>query len=255
MTLSTTSAALGLLLAGALLGLRSSATAGDAPAQDEGEALTAEERRQQQIERLAQKNEEQRLARRNRNVETLRRMQGTWQLVGFDSSQLREAGRQDVAFLMVAGEFMSIEIHMGYFEDGKGMLARMMQTGTYRLNFNADSELLAQTLIGSLDKGNGFAEFRLPGEVWKYDVDIRGSTLLMISEDSSRFTFERVRTGALTELVYEELDWLPGTARRAAQREAVEASADRSPHGQEPAAESEEGGDEGSPETERPPGS
>lgn len=217
---------------------------GQEPGSDE---TSAAQRREEQVERLARQDEERRKQRRTRNVETLRKLQGAWQLVDYNATRLPAAERQDVAFLLVSGEFFSIEIHMGYFGEQGEMKGRLHQTGTYRLNFNTDSELLAQVLIGSIDIGAGYTEFQTPGIVSVYEVYIREGTLTLISEDESRFKFERVGTGTLTELVYEDIEWLPGAERRAelAEIRALEAKASI------PAKDS---ANEESPKVEEPPG-
>lgn len=209
-----------LLLGGVFAGLNTtSSTFG----QDDAEKpATADERRQEQIEKLAQANEKTRKERAARSVARLREMQGAWQLVEHSSSSLPNPGRRDLAYLLVSGEFFSIEMHMAYFDETDQMKGRLLQTGTYRLNFGSKGNLMAQIMIGSIDEGDGYSEFRVPGYVSVYDVDVTGGVLSLISEDASRFRFERVGSGVLTELLYEETDWLPGAKRRA-EREAIRA--------------------------------
>ena len=104
-----------LLWGGLALGLQLGA---DPPRQDPADPpATAAERRAAQKERLARGNEAKRRARLEKNVRTLRQMQGAWQLVEHSSSRLPDPGRQDLAFLLVTGEFFSVELHMGYFDE------------------------------------------------------------------------------------------------------------------------------------------
>jgi hypothetical protein len=203
-----------LVPVGALAGLHVSSAAPQ-PSLEPGQELSdAEQRRAEQLERLENKNEEQRAARRARNVDTLRAMQGGWQLIDYTSTIMPDPGRQDIAFVVVGGEFLTIEIHMGYFDENDTLRSRLHQTGSYRLNFNEESDLLAQLLIGTMDVGDGFTDFQIPGVVSIYEADVHGDVLTLISEDYSRFKFERIKTGALTELLYEEVDWLPGAQER-----------------------------------------
>ncbi len=148
---------------------------------------------------------EQRLSR---NVETLRQMQGGWFLSELRSSLLEQDGRQDVAYMVVAEEFMALEIHMGYFNDQGQEEGSLLQSGLYRLNFNVYSDLIATVLIGTIDLGEGQALPRDPGIASTYEVEVGEGILTMTSEDGSRFVWTKLATGPLTNRLYEELDWL-----------------------------------------------
>lgn len=195
-------------------------------AQSQDDEPTAEERRATQIERLKRAQEESLRATKSGHVKTLREMQGAWQLVKFVASDLADAGRQDAGFLLVGDEFLSIEIHMAYFDADGYEQGSFMQTGIYRVNFNADGMLMATCLIGSVDDGTGLTAPQPPGIVSTYDIDLVRGSLFMTSADGSRFEFERVARGALTNLIYEETDWLPGAEARAQRRAVLEASAE-----------------------------
>ncbi|MFT7485190.1 MAG: hypothetical protein ACI9F9_001037 [Candidatus Paceibacteria bacterium] len=105
-------------------------------------------------------------------------------------------------------------MHMAYFNEQELELASFIQTGTYRLNFTEIGELMASCLIGSVDDGSGLTAPQVPGTVSTYSIDQTKSTIFMTSRDTTRFEFERVATGALTELLYEETGWLPGATGR-----------------------------------------
>ncbi len=192
----------------------------------------AERRREGQVERVRERQDELRRARIGGSIQTLRRMQGAWQLVELRSSVLVDAGRHDACILIVSQEFLTIELHAAYFDDQGAEEWSFIQTGTYRLNFDQGGRLLATLLIGSMDDGEGMTLPREPGEVSSYEVrfDARGD-LVMIGDDQSRFTFGRVATGLLTRLLYEEVEWLPGR-EPAPEAEPVDASA---PRDEEPA--------------------
>jgi len=223
----------GCLALGAGLSLGSgpsadAATAPEGPVQDAGqdeEDLTpAEKRRKAQMERIAGEQARARAERDARLVNLLRGMQGGWQLVDFRSPQLVDAGRQEVGYMLVSDEFLSIEIHMAYFDPAMQEGDSYIQTGTYRLNFNSQEELTAMLLIGTRKSEEGYVIPTFPGGVTTYDVLFDKGSLVLTLEDSTRLTFERLGTGALTELVYREVDWLPGAKGRELRR-AAEASA------------------------------
>ncbi|HIG12194.1 MAG: hypothetical protein ABGY71_13605 [bacterium] len=162
-----------------------------------------------QAERQARERDREAAEERlSRNVETLRRMQGGWQLSELRSASVQDAGRQDVAFMVIAEEFMALEIHMGYFGLGGKEEESYLQSGTYRLNFNVFGDLVATLLIGTLDLGGGLTAPRRPGMVAIYEVEVREGRLTMTAEDSSRFIWTKLQTGPLTGRLFEELEWL-----------------------------------------------
>jgi len=194
-----------------------------AAAQDQdADEPTPAELRQAQVERIKQRQEELEQAMRRGAVQKLRRLQGAWQLVEYRSATLVDAGRQDACYLTVAQEFLTIEVHMGYFDEQGREEGSYMQTGTYRLNFDKFGKLLATCLIGSIDDGTGLTKPQQPGQVSVYEVSFVDESLILYGEDTSRFTFERVATGPLTKLLYEETDWLPGRTPPATEDDAVE---------------------------------
>ena len=220
--------ALIILFVGAFAGLNVRALAAGSSQDSSEKPSTAEKRRADQIERLDKARLEAERQRADASVATLRRLQGAWQLTEYTSMSFHDLGRQEVAFLLVGGEFLTIEVHMGFFDDEGTMDAWLVQTGTYRLNFNQHGELMALRLIGSMDDGQGYSAPQTPGEISVYKVEISNGVLTLINEESSRFRFEPVATGVLTERLYEEIDWLPGSEGRAAREtaRAIEAQAE-----------------------------
>jgi hypothetical protein len=201
-----------LLLPTLLFGLAAVLVAQEGP-------TPAEERRAAQISKLEVAREKARLERRASNVRTLRQMQGAWQLIGFAAPELPDSGRQSIGYLLVSDEFLSLEVHMAYFDEAGKELSSFIQTGTYRLNFNTYSDLIATCLIGSIDDGSGLTQAQDPGVLSVYTTDVQDGTLRFTEEDGSRLTFERVARGALTDRLYEKTDWLPGANLRAPKQE------------------------------------
>ncbi len=203
-------------------------TAQEGPARDAGQndddLTPAEKRRKAQMERIASEQARARAERDARLVNILRGMQGGWQLVDFRSPQLVDPGRQQVGYMLVSDEFLSIEIHMAYFDSAMQEEDSYIQTGTYRLNFNPQEELTAMLLIGTRKSEEGYVIPTFPGGVTAYDVMFEKVALVLTLEDSTRLTFERMGTGPLTDLLYREVDWLPGAEGREL-RSAAEASA------------------------------
>jgi hypothetical protein len=182
---------------------------------------------QSDVERAArEKNERAEERRLTRNVQTLRDMQGGWLLSELRSTVLQEAGRQDIAYLVVAGEFMAFEIHMGYFDQRGNEEESYLQSGIYRLNFNVYGDMIAKLLIGTLDLGFGTTSPRVPGMTSVYAVEVGEGRLVMTAEDGTRFAWTKLKSGKLTQRLYEELDWLKsdGAAREETAAEAPESN-------------------------------
>jgi len=168
---------------------------------------------QEKIERLKKEQADRDAHRLAGNVETLRRMQGGWQMVELRAPDLPDAGRDDAAFMLVSSEFLAIEIHTAYFDEAGEELESFFQTGIYRLNFNVYGDLTATVLIGSVDSGEGLTVPQIPGRISVYAVEVKEGSLILTAEDGTRFTFERMATGQLTLRVFEDTSWLPGAKK------------------------------------------
>lgn len=147
-----------------------------------------------------------------RNVETLRAMQGGWQLMELRSPELPDPGRQDVGYMIVSDEFASIEVHFAYFDESHEEVGSFIQTGIYRLNFNIYGDLVAKLLIGSMDVGPPLTLPREPGTISVYDARVTGNRVTLNTEDGTRLIFERMKAGSLTHRLYEDTEWLPRAA-------------------------------------------
>ncbi|MFT7671112.1 MAG: hypothetical protein ACI8X5_003828 [Planctomycetota bacterium] len=160
------------------------------------------ERRARQIASVKARRLESKVDLKERNQDLFRELQGAWQLVDYSSTVLPTPGRVELAYLLTAGEFFSIEFHMAYLNDQNYPGTIMMQTGTYRLEFNDSSQLLATLLIGSVNQSSLSSAPKQPGAVTVYEVDFNRGTLSLTTEDFSRFRFERVKADSLTESLY-----------------------------------------------------
>lgn len=147
--------------------------------------------------------------RQAQDIDTLREMQGGWQLIELRVPDLPDLGRQDVGYMVVASEFASIEVHTARFDDDGEEQDSFIQTGIYRLNFDIYGQLLATLLIGSVDGGLELTVPREPGAVSAYEARVVGDVLTLATDDGARLTFERVASGRLTHLLYEDTEWLP----------------------------------------------
>lgn len=146
----------------------------------------------------------------------LAQMQGGWQLVGMHLPDAMTASRQEVAFLLVAQEFMSIEIHMGFFDEGQRMEESYFQSGTYRLSPDERGYMIAMTLIGAVFDERERLVFEPPGLRRRYVPTIEGDQLKLVRHpDGARFLFERMRTEVEFDFYGRPLEKQPAPAGEA----------------------------------------
>ena len=113
-------------------------------------------------------------------------MQGAWQLLDVDDTELPEEDREMSGFLLVSGNFLSIEIHISWeeFDDA-------FQTGIHEFRLNEAGELLASSMIGSYLDADDELEWERPGLMRRFNVAITGDVLSLTRDDGSRFEFIR----------------------------------------------------------------
>lgn len=131
---------------------------------------------------------------RARNARVLKAMQGGWMLVELEVPDLEEFERQQKAVLLVADEFLSIELHLGYYRDRLGMIEGYFQSGTHRIRFDSTGRLETTLLIGASTAAGEGIEFEEPGSVRLFEVKATEDRLELLREDGARFEFSKMRT-------------------------------------------------------------
>jgi len=128
------------------------------------------------------------------DVATLEKMQGGWRLASIHLPGWDRQYRQETAFLLVAQEFMSIEMHLGYFIEEE-MTEGYFQSATYRLRFDERGRMQAMTLIGAYSDEEEGLEYARPGETRSFRVSFREDELVLRGEpDRSELVFTRLAT-------------------------------------------------------------
>jgi hypothetical protein len=127
----------------------------------------------------------------------IQKMQGAWQLIELRAPAGNSVSRMEVGYLLVSQDFMSVEFHMGFFDQQPGQMSEsFFQSGTYRLRPDARGYFLTQTLIGSFFDEEERLIFEPPGVRRRYAAEVVGDRLVLIRiADATRFTFERLRSG------------------------------------------------------------
>lgn len=144
--------------------------------------------------------------------ETLAAMQGAWLLVDIDLPDAYVGERQEIAYMVVSQEFMTIEFHMAYYEDEQAITTETyFQSGTYRLSPDDRGFLHTSTLIGSVLDPEGRLVFEPPGTERYYRVETTKKTIKMRRfPDNARFEFERLATTSEYDFYGRPLPAKPG---------------------------------------------
>ena len=120
-------------------------------------------------------------------------MQGAWKLTKVESLTMDKERRMEAGYLLVAGDFFSFELHMGWQSLDGGSLTRVYQSGTHRFEVDDKYKMTTSSLIGSINDKNGQVLFEQPGHRREYTVACEGDTLKMKREDETTFEFERLQ--------------------------------------------------------------
>lgn len=120
-------------------------------------------------------------------------MQGTWRLLSLESPALEKAKRQEVGFLLVAGNYFSFEVHWGWL-GATGTIEDNMyfQSGTHRFELDERGRMTASSVIGSFVTPDGKLQFDQPGRARVYDVVMSGNKMTLKRDDGSRYEFEHM---------------------------------------------------------------
>ena len=126
-------------------------------------------------------------------VPILKDLQGAWKLVEFTSRNVRTERRQEVGYLLVSGEFLSFECHLGWMDDGGKRDASTFFSGTHTLELRQDGVMVLTSLIGSSVDPVGLPMFEEPGRTREYKVKFEGTKLTLVRDlDEQTFRFEKV---------------------------------------------------------------
>lgn len=135
-----------------------------------------------------------------KNAALLEEMQGAWRLIELDDPFLETANRAEDAVLLVADEFLSIELHVAYFDSPQrdALLDSFFQSGTYRFRLDEEGNLQAEILIGSVTTHEGFLDFEAPGRRRPFEAEILEDRLHLTRLDrGTHFVFERLPSGRM----------------------------------------------------------
>ena len=111
------------------------------------------------------------------NAELMEGMQGAWQLLMLEIDDLDAQGRQEVATLLVVESFMSIELHLAYFNEENIQQDFLFQSGTYRIRWEDIGQMRTETVIGAdYNSDDNALRFENPGSERDRSAPVRSVT-------------------------------------------------------------------------------
>lgn len=120
-------------------------------------------------------------------------MQGVWHLTEYKTTKLPSDGRSEAGYCMVAGNFLSIEIHIGWIsEDGVRYNRKDFQTGIHRFELDQTGRMETATVIGCFQNQGYQLGFEQPGFKRTYRVEAVGDSMTLYNDDGSKLSFERL---------------------------------------------------------------
>jgi hypothetical protein len=120
-------------------------------------------------------------------------MQGVWHLTEYKTTKLPADGRSEAGYLMVAGNFLSIELHIGWMsEDGVRYNRKDFQTGMHRFEVDQTGRMETSTIIGCFQTLGYQLGFEPPGTKRTYRVEAIGDQMTLYNDDGSKLSFERL---------------------------------------------------------------
>jgi hypothetical protein len=120
-------------------------------------------------------------------------MQGAWRLTKVESLTMEKEGRMEAGYLLVAGDYFSFELHMGWTKPDGSSMTRVYQSGTHRFEVDDNYKMSTSSLIGSINDPKGLVLFEQPGHRREYTVDCVVDTLKLKRDDATTFEFERLQ--------------------------------------------------------------
>lgn len=119
-------------------------------------------------------------------------MQGAWKLVELRAPDLYAQARQDVGFCLIAGNCLSLELHLGWVRDGERIEARTFQSGMHTFEINDEGQVKTSSLIGAYISRSSALEFEPPGATRTYGVALAANRLTLSRPDGQVLVFDRM---------------------------------------------------------------
>jgi hypothetical protein len=123
---------------------------------------------------------------------TVDEMQGTWRLTHVDAPKLVKANRYETGYMLVAGSYFSLELHVNWNNPNGTLAGRLFQTCVCRFELDAQMKMTANSVLGSTIDDAGRILFEQPGFPRQYEVEVQVTKMKLKRSDGTTFEFERM---------------------------------------------------------------
>ena len=133
-----------------------------------------------------------------RNPEILEKLLGAWQLTHVSAKDLTNSRRQETGVLLITPDYATFELHIAWSDPLGGFADWQFQSGTHKLELDAQSHLQLTSVIGSAFNESGELEFEPAGQVRSFQVSVTPPSLVLTRLDTGdRFEFTRMSNPSL----------------------------------------------------------
>ncbi|MFN0244656.1 MAG: hypothetical protein ACKVWV_17355 [Planctomycetota bacterium] len=119
-------------------------------------------------------------------------MQGPWKLAELRLPADNGALRSDAGFCIVSGDYLSIELHVGWVGESRNLIGRTFQSGMHHFEIDDTGRIQTSTLIGSFITKDGALDFERPGTARNYHAAVASNRLSLTRDDGQVLVFNRV---------------------------------------------------------------
>lgn len=133
-----------------------------------------------------------------RNEELMKKLVGGWELTRVTAAGLNTNLRDDTGVLLITEDYASFEMHIGWNDPLGGLKDWQFQSGTHKVQLDAQSNLYLTSLIGAAFNVENDLEFTAAGVARGYRVQVNAPRLVLTRVDSGdRFEFKRMPNPSL----------------------------------------------------------
>lgn len=119
-------------------------------------------------------------------------MQGPWKLAELNLPADSGALRSDAGFCIISGDYLSIELHVGWVGESRNLVGRTFQSGMHHFEIDDTGRIRTSTLIGSFIAKDGALDFERPGTARSYHAAVAANRLTLTRDDGQVLVFSRV---------------------------------------------------------------
>ncbi len=127
-------------------------------------------------------------------------MQGAWRLEELRTPSQSQERRREVGICLVTGNYMSLELHIGWISDRSRIDAKDFQSGTYRFEVIEGGMVEMSTMIGSFMNSAQLLQFEEPNTVRRFQIEVKPDSMTLRRNDGQQFGFVRLPDDRLRHL-------------------------------------------------------